>query len=421
MTGAPTREPYWAACPAALAGLLAVLYLNVTTPWVRQHDVGAHREYIEHLLTHKALPPVLQGWETWQPPLYYVAAALWRVPFSAFSFDDPFRPVQYLAALAYLATILAAVPIFRQLNLNAVERVAALSLLALLPANLFFAARINNDILLPLLGAGVVFLTAQFIRTGTRRWLWWLAFLLPAALATKGSSLAIAGGSLALVLCSELRRSGWRLALRHTYLTALPAAIWQLVWSLRTLAQTGNPLYVNAGLLPDELRVHAPACSRLLSFDFAAFIGRAVYYDEPVRQSYPTALLTSLVYGEYGMHEYTFHWPELLRWGCLGLVLLLAAGALVAPRAELRPVWITCLVLAGCQALLAVVYAVQFPFACNQDMRFYAQAFVPLSCLCGLGIGHFWQEAGWVGRGVVLVVVIVLLLGLADFYRALLF
>ena len=64
---------------------------------------------------------MLQGWETWQPPLYYVAAALWRVPFSAFTFDDPFRPVQYLAALAYLATILAAVPIFRQLNLNAVE------------------------------------------------------------------------------------------------------------------------------------------------------------------------------------------------------------------------------------------------------------------------------------------------------------
>jgi hypothetical protein len=405
----------------ALAGLLVLLYLHVTTPWVRQHDVGAHREYIEYLSTHKALPPVLQGWETWQPPLYYVAAALWRALFSAFPFDDPFRPVQYLATVLYLTAILAAVRIFRQLNLNAVERVGALCLLAVLPANLFLAARINNDVFLPLLGAGVMFVTAEFIRTGTRRWLWWLAFLLPAALATKGSSLAIAAGSLALVLWAELRCSGWWPALRHTCLTALPAAIWELACSLRTLAQTGNPLYVNARLLPDELRVHAPACSRFLSFDFAAFLGGAVYYDQPVRQSYPTALLTSLVYGEYGMHEHTFHWPELLRWGCLGLVLLLAAGALVAPRAELRPVWITCLVLAGCQALLAVVYAVQFAYACNQDMRFYAQAFIPLSCLCGLGIGHFWQEAGWIGRGVVLVVAVALLLGLADFYLALLF
>lgn len=411
----------WLASPVALAGLLVLLYLHVTTPWVRQHDVGAHREYIEYLSTHKALPPVLQGWETWQPPLYYVAAALWRALFSAFPFDDPFRPVQYLATVLYLTAILAAVRIFRQLNLNAVERVGALCLLAVLPANLFLAARINNDVFLPLLGAGVMFVTAEFIRTGTRRWLWWLAFLLPAALATKGSSLAIAGGSLALVLWAELRCSGWWPALRHTCLTALPAAIWELAWSLRTLAQTGNPLYVNARLLPDELRVHAPACSRFLSFDFAAFLGGAVYYDQPVRQSYPTALLTSLVYGEYGMHEHTFHWPELLRWGCLGLVLLLAAGALVAPRAELRPVWITCLVLAGCQALLAVVYAVQFAYACNQDMRFYAQAFIPLSCLCGLGIGHFWQEAGWIGRGVVLVVAVALLLGLADFYLALLF
>ena len=83
--------------------------------------------------------------------------------------------------------------------------------------------------------------------------------------------------------------------------------------------------------------------------------------------------------------------------------------------------WITCLVLAGCQALLAVTYAVQYPFACNQDMRFYAQAFLPLASLCGLGIGHFWQEAGWPGRGVVVVVAGTLLLGLGDFYRALLF
>jgi hypothetical protein len=67
----------WASWPVALAGLLAVQYLDVTTPWVRQHDVGGHREYVEHLRAHRALPAVLRGWETWQPPLYYCIAAAW--------------------------------------------------------------------------------------------------------------------------------------------------------------------------------------------------------------------------------------------------------------------------------------------------------------------------------------------------------
>ncbi|HEV2394423.1 MAG TPA: hypothetical protein VG146_18895 [Verrucomicrobiae bacterium] len=98
--------------------------------------------------------------------------------------------------------------------------------LALLPGNHFFAARINNDVLLPLLGDAVMLATAEFLRSGERRWLWWLAALLPATLATKGSSLALVGGALLLVLWSEWQRAGWWTALWRTYLTGLPAAAW---------------------------------------------------------------------------------------------------------------------------------------------------------------------------------------------------
>ncbi len=405
----------WPGWPVALAGLLAVQYLDVTTPWVRQHDVGGHREYIEHLRAHRALPAIRQGWETWQPPLYYCIAAAWQRLWPGGAYDDPFRPVQFLGAALYLAAVVAALLAFRRLGLTELEAVGGLSVLVLVPGHLFFAGRINNDVLLPVLGAGVMFATAEVVRGGERRWRWWLAILLPAVLATKGSSLAIVGGALLLVLWAEARRSGWRPAMWRTYLTGLPAAMWQLAWCWRTGAQTGDPLYVNA-TLPDNLRLHCAAWSRLLSFDFPAFLGGGFYYDEPVRQSYPTALVTSLLYGEYGMSDYAFRWPEMLRWGCLGLLLLLAAGALVAPRAGLRAVWITCLVLAGCQTAITTTYAMQFPFACNQNMRFFAQAFVPLCCLCGLGLGHFWHGAGWVGRCSVSAVAGAFLLGLTDFY-----
>jgi hypothetical protein len=310
--------------------------------------------------------------------------------------------------------------VVRRLGFNDLETAGAVGLLALLPGNVFFAARINNDVLLPILGAGLLFALVEFTRTGGRRWMWWVAMLLPALLATKGSSLAIAGGAVAQVFWAEMRRLGWRTATVRAGLTGLPAAVWQVFWWVRTAMQTGSPLYVNDAL-PDYLLVNVPLWQRLGSFDFAAFLGGAFYYDEPMWNSYPTALVTSLLYGEYGMQDFAFRWPELLLWGCLGILLLVATGALVLPRAELRPVWTVCLVLAFCQTLITVAYVVQFPFSCNQNMRFFAPAFVPLCGLFGLGAGHFWQRGGWLARGALMVMLGAFLLGLTDFYRVLLF
>ncbi len=419
----------WVGWPIALAGFLALQYVIVTPPSVRQHDVEGHREYIEHLTTEGSLPNVQLGWETWQPPLYYIAAAAWRWLFSSVTFADAFRSVQFFASVLYLTAIVAALPTFRRLGFNDLESVAALGLLALLPGHVFFAGRINNDVLLPVLGAGLLFATAEFVKTKVpitdnsstgKRWLWWVAILCPALLATKGSSLAIVGGVLTLVFCVESHRSNWRAALWPSCLTALPAVAWQVFWWTRTALQTGNPLYVNAAL-PDNLLIHAPMAQRLCSFDFAAFLGGGFYYDEPMRQSYPTALVTSLLFGEYGMRDLNFHWPGLLRWGCLGMLLLLATGALIMPRSELRPVWVTCLVLVVCQTLITVTYALKFPYACNQNMRFFAPAFVPFCGLFGLGVAQFWQRGGSWARGALVIILAACLLGLIDFYRCMLF
>jgi len=404
----------WVGWPVALAGLLALQYVEVTPPSVRQHDVDGHREYVEYLIAKRSLPPVQPGWETWQPPLYYVGAALWHWLFSGLAFADPFRPVQFFAAVLYLAAIVVGFLGLQRLGFNDLETAGTLGLLVLLPGNVFFAARINNDVLLPALGAVLLVVLAEFVRTGARCWLRWLAVTLAALLATKGSSLAVVGGALALVFWVEFRRTDWRRALWPAYLTGLPAAAWQLFWWARTAAQTGTPFYVNAAL-PDNLLIHTPGWQRLLSFDFGAFLGGGFYYDEPIRQSYPTAVVTSMLYGEYGMRD-GFRRPELLRWGCLGILLLMVAGAFVRPRPELRPAWITCLILAGCQTIITVTYAVQFPYACNQNLRFFAPAFVPFCALFGLGLGHFWQRGGSWARLALAVMLAAWVVGLSDFY-----
>lgn len=441
--------------PLALAGLLGIQCVLQTPPSVRQHDVEGHREYVDYVATTGKLPAVMQGWETWQPPLYYLTAAFWRTLFEAIPQDDPFCSVQYLALILYVATVTLALFAFRRLNFDNVEALGATAILALIPGYVYFAARISNDVLLPLLGTGVFILTAKLVagsyedkftlqpQASARsasgmpqpkkrqmfrsleqcedgKVLPALSFLLAATLATKGSSLAMVGGALMLVFWSALRHSNWRFALWRSYLVGLPSGLWLLYWFARTAAQTGNPLYVNAAL-PEELRVLASPLHRFFSFKIGAFLGGSFYYDGPIRQSYFTALVTSLLYDEYGMGGYGFRCPGLFRWSCLGVIAILFLGALFPPRRELRPVWLTCLILAICQTALTVAYALKFPYACNQNMRFFAQAFVPFAGLFGLGVGRLWHATKWYGRAGVLLIGATFLTGLADFYARLLF
>jgi len=64
---------------------------------------------------------------------------------------------------------------------------------------------------------------------------------------------------------------------------------------------------------------------------------------------------------------------------------------------------------------------VRFPYACNQNLRFFAPAFVPFCGLFGLGLDHFWERGGGMARGALAVILVAFLLGLADFYWCVLF
>jgi hypothetical protein len=417
----------WVGWPLALAGLLGIQCVLGTAPSVRQHDVEGHREYVEFVVQNGKIPPVLKGWETWQPPLYYFIAAGWRRLFAGAPQDDLFRSVQFLSALLYIATVTGALAGFRWLRFSDVEAVAGVGLLTCIPGYVFFAARINNDVLLPLLGGGILVFTTKIIEKSdpTTRgtnclWSICLALLLVACLATKGSSLAIVGGALVLMFWSELHlRVGWKSAMLRTYFIGLPSGLWLLFWFTRNSIQTGDPLYVNSAL-PEELRVLVPPLQRLLSFEAGAFLGGSFYNDEPIRDSYFTAVLTSLLYGEYGMGGYGFRVPVLLRLGAFGLMAVLVLGSVFPPRRGLRASWLACLALAACQFVITVLYALKFPYSCNQNARFFAQAFVPFAGLFGIGAGRLWNQSGRFGRVALVIIAAVVMAGLADFYFQLL-
>ncbi|HEX3044753.1 MAG TPA: hypothetical protein VHY08_08350 [Bacillota bacterium] len=55
--------------------LIRVLYFLITPYNVREYDVDGHIQYIQYILNHWSIPSRNYGWETFQPPLYYFAAA----------------------------------------------------------------------------------------------------------------------------------------------------------------------------------------------------------------------------------------------------------------------------------------------------------------------------------------------------------
>src|SRR5450759_4626098 len=150
---AKREMPIWTGGLGCAALLLAIHYHVATDPWLRQNDVGGHREYISHLLDRGGLPSVMQGWETWQPPFYYTLAAMWiKAGKSLFPELERFRSAQWLAAALYVLSVAASLLKWQEFGLPKQTGWLGPVLFALLPAHLFLSGKISNECLMPLWG-----------------------------------------------------------------------------------------------------------------------------------------------------------------------------------------------------------------------------------------------------------------------------
>jgi tetratricopeptide (TPR) repeat protein len=177
-------------------------------------DVDAHLDYIGYIQEHKALPLADQGWEMHNPPLYYLIAAL------------------LLDAGGLSATELAAVPVLRGLALvTALAHVAlvvvslrllfpgqrgkhlvGLVLAAFLPAQLYLAHYVTNELMAGTLSTAAVCLclcvlvdeNPSALRHAA------LGLCLGAALLTKVTALVLAMVVLTVLAGRLIARRQWR-------------------------------------------------------------------------------------------------------------------------------------------------------------------------------------------------------------------
>jgi hypothetical protein len=259
------RRPDGVLLGVLLAGTaLRTLYLLATPASVRQHDWDTHLEYIDFVAKNWHLPPPHGGFEYYQPPLYYVLTALLsRAETRAgVLLSDTMFHLQIFALLLSVAALWLALWTLRVLLVRAPTRgaggltarrsdlVIGASLLAVFPGLVYFAGRINNDVLVQVTSFAGVALVIEFWRNG--RTVTWMAFALcvTAGLLTKSNTYVVLGLGLACLAArrrTSLRRKALLGALLAATMTVL--AGWFILPRFRQDPGTTGLLVANLGWL----------------------------------------------------------------------------------------------------------------------------------------------------------------------------
>jgi tetratricopeptide (TPR) repeat protein len=248
----------WAALfPKMMVVLLAVVWAALflhnfpSMPLLAGFDTQDHLSYVRYIQIHKTQPPAREGFETFQPPLYYLAAAI--------SLDLAGRSVSQssgIMLLRFLSLAIGAVTLaLVYVGLRWIfpgdwrKPLIGLVLAAFLPAQLCLLHYTTNETLSAMFVTAALCVALRLLRPGRPEWGWYgvLGIVLGLALSSKASAaLAVLAvlGALALKLAQRrepsLRR--WLGCLGAPLLLCLLVGGWHY---LKLWREYGSPFIGN--------------------------------------------------------------------------------------------------------------------------------------------------------------------------------
>ena len=236
-----------------LAAVWALLFLHnfPAMPPVAGFDAEDHLAYVSHIQDHQRLPNAREGWEMFQPPLYYVICAKllglgqWHV------FEFAGRMLMRFLSLVIGAVNLAL--IFAGLRLifpgDWKKPLAGLVLAAFLPAQIYLLHYTTNETLSALFVTAALCLGLHLLRARQPWWGWYgvLGIALGLALLSKASALlavpAVLGAlAVKLMLRRERALRVWLGAIVAPLLICLLIGGWHY---LKLWRDYGNPFIGN--------------------------------------------------------------------------------------------------------------------------------------------------------------------------------
>ncbi len=411
---APTRAEAWVE-PVALAiviALWAALCVNnvCRLPPVVGFDASAHYDYLRFLQTHHRLPLASDGWEMYQPPLYYVISAVLVAIGRSLGWVDADAALPKLVSMASgIAQVILVWCVLRIVFPDRRRaRLAGLVLAGAMPMLLFMSQYPSNEVLSVALVTAALVVALRILRDDADGWRShaMLGVLLGLGMLAKHTAF-LAVVVVLTVLSGRVARRGsrrgrrWLAGAGVTALTVLVVAGW---FGLRNWTHFRNPLVGNWDPVSGNAWWQDPGAGT--SAYYLRF-GRSLA--EPFHSclhSYADGIY-STVWGDgmcAGIADERFRPPwhydlmavgYALAWLPTALILL---GLVVAVVVWVRRPTATWALLAGHGLLVG--FAV---FYMTLKLPYYAQAkgfygLTAMACLCALGAWGFDRLSRWLER-----------------------
>ncbi len=382
--------------------VLRVLYVLRTPTSVRGYDSAGHLEYIRYVAEHWTLPPAHGGWEFYQPPLYYLLTAP-LVRFDALRGATKLGTLFHLQAVSVVLSVVTlgvALWVVQMLFAPSQRKEMVLcgGLLSVFPGLLFFAPRINNDVVVQLTGFVSIALLVRFWKKGrTGDWVALSACIGLGMLAKTNALVLLPLALLSLLFRPELerRKKVWLGAL-STGIVALVCG-WFVVPRFLEERRTAAFLVGNTDSLEAALRVPN---------SFEAFFGfhPLDMLEHPYNKTWDDSAGRKFVWEFFARSslfgEFDFGPKQLLvcRLSLVLLALLTMVGLFGwwrslrrGPRKDL-PLHLLVVLSLASQAAFRFVS----PFSCSQDFRYSFLLTLPFAFFVTLGssAGPKWLRWG---------------------------
>jgi tetratricopeptide (TPR) repeat protein len=182
---------------AVLAGLWMVLFANnlPALPPLTGFDAQAHLDYIRYLQEHVSLPLASQGFEMFQPPLYYLLSAAWlgllQVSVSGLDGIMALRILGLAIGLTHFVIVWATLRLLFPSERSKVGWGVVLA--AFLPPLLYLSQYVTNEAFAAMLVSACVWLTVRALQQERLTWTLCtgLGLCLGAALLAKSTALLV--------------------------------------------------------------------------------------------------------------------------------------------------------------------------------------------------------------------------------------
>ncbi len=187
-------------------------------PFHAGFDSKEHLKYIDYIQQHWSLPSPTEGWEMYQPPLYYFIAAV-ILSLCKLSINDP-ASVFVLRALGAFFGIAQFALLFLTLRLLFSVRTALVGLLlaAFLPMHLYLAHYVTNEVLTATLATLTVYLCLRLLKNEKPRaaQFVFVGLALGATMLTKATGILLLPIVIAAICARRIRaRAPFAISLRN--------------------------------------------------------------------------------------------------------------------------------------------------------------------------------------------------------------